>query len=145
VPDLIFSIEILVALIVAVVGGYLLAVTLRRRAISRGKLLAMCAYAREGSHSWRTGFVRFGEGGVEWYSMGGVSVRPKHAWSRRNLDLGSPVPVGSNEGLDLIDDAVAVPCRDGEARFRLALSRSAYTALRSFVESAPPESASSVN
>ena len=120
-PDLIFSIEILVGLIVAVVGGYLLAVTLRRRAISRGKLLAMCAYAREGSHSWRTGFVRFGEGGVEWYSMGGISVRPKHAWSRRNLDLGSPVAVGSNEGLDLIEDAVAVPCRDGEARFRLAL------------------------
>ena len=55
------------------------------------------------------------------------------------------VRLGQKHAAPFIEDAVAVPCRDGEARFRLALSRSAYTALRSFVESAPPESASSVN
>jgi hypothetical protein len=144
VPDLIFVIEIVVGLIVAVVGGYLLAVTLRRRAISRGKLLAMCAYAREGAHVWRNGFIRFGEGDVEWYPMRSVSVRPRHVWSRRSLDLGSPRPVDPRERLDLIDNAVWVPCHDGERRFQLAMARSAYTALRSFVEAAPPESASSV-
>ena len=106
-PDLIFSVEVVVGIVVAVVVGYFLAVILRRRAISRGRLLAMCAYAREGTHGWRNGFIRFGEGDVEWYPMGGISVRPKHAWSRRSLDLGTPVPVGRDEGLDFIDDGVS--------------------------------------
>lgn len=144
-PDLIFSVEVVVGIVVAVVVGYFLAVILRRRAISRGRLLAMCAYAREGTQGWRNGFIRFGEGDVEWYPMGGISVRPRHAWSRRSLDLGTPVPVGRDEGLDFIDDGVSVLCHDGTGAFRLGMARSAYTALRSFVESAPPESASSVN
>ena len=143
-PDLIFPLGIAVGLIVGVIGAYLLAVTLRRRAIARGRLLAMCAYAREGAHMWRNGFIRFGEGEVEWYPIGGISVRPRHSWPRRALDLGAPVAVDARERLDLIEDAIWVPCHDGERRFRLAMSRSAYTALRSFVEAAPPESASSV-
>ncbi len=143
-PDLLFSLEVAVGLLTAVVGGYFLAVSLRRRAISRGRLLAMCAYAREGAHVWRNGFIRFGEGEVDWYPIGGISVKPKHSWSRRGLDLGTPVAVDPRERLDLIDDAIWVPCHDGERGFQLAMARSAYTALRSFVEAAPPESASSV-
>jgi len=143
VPDLLISLEVAVGILVAVVGGYLLAIVLRRRAISRGKLLAMCAYCRDGSDVWRNGYIRFGEGEVEWYPMGGVSVRPRHAWSRRSLDLGTPSGATPGPGL-LVDDPVVVPCVDGEGAFHLALARSAYTALRSFVEAAPPESASSV-
>ncbi len=143
-PDLLFTLEVAVGVVVAVVGGYLLAVTLRRRAIARGKLLAMCAYAREGAAMWRNGFIRFGEGEVEWYPIGGVSLRPRHSWSRRTLDLGTPVAVDPREHLELIDDAVWVPCYDGTTRFQLAMARPAYTALRAFVEAAPPESASSV-
>ena len=72
-PDLIFSVEVVVGIVVAVVVGYFLAVILRRRAISRGRLLAMCAYAREGTQGWRNGFIRFGEGDVEWYPGHGAA------------------------------------------------------------------------
>ncbi|MBK8470058.1 MAG: DUF2550 domain-containing protein [Candidatus Phosphoribacter sp.] len=142
--DLIFSIEVAVGALLALVGAYVLATVLRRRAIARGKLLAMCAYQRPGSHAWRQGYVRFGEGDVEWYPLGGLSLRPRHIWARRTLDIGAPVAIPPGE-LDLIPDAVCVPCRASGKVFQLGLARTAYTALRSWVEAAPPSSASAVN
>lgn len=145
--DLIFSIEVAVGLLVALTGGYLVAVVLRRRIISRGGLTTMCAYRRVGGHAWRQGFIRFGEGDVEWFPLGGISTRPRHVWSRRGLELGNPqrLEARENEAVGGLANPIWVECEHRGPRFCLALAEAAYTALRSWVESAPPESASAVN
>ncbi len=145
--DLIFSIEVAVGLLVALAGGYLVAVVLRRRIISRGGLTTMCAYRRAGGHAWRQGFIRFGEGDLEWFPLGGVSTKPRYVWSRRGLDLGNPqrLDSGQTEAVGGMVNAIWVECTCRDTLFALALAEPAYTALRSWVESAPPESASAVN
>lgn len=143
--DLLFSLEVAVGLVVAVAGGYLLAIFLRRRAISRGNLLTLGAYRREGATRWRQGFIRFGESELQWFPLGGVSVHPRHRWPRRGLDLGTPVSSGAGPASSSIPDAVCVPCAHELVRFDLTMAPAAYTALRSWVEAAPPEPASAVN
>lgn len=143
-PDLIFSVEVAVALLVALVVAYVLLMVGRRRAIGRGRVLTMCAVQAAGARHWRSGFVRFGNGVVEWYPLGGISLRPRHQWDRADLDVSAARPVGHNEGLDVIRDAVRIDCRHNGESFGLALSAPAYTALRSWLESAPPGPASSV-
>ena len=142
--DLVFTAEVAVGLLIALVGGFILAMLGRRRAIARGKVLTMCGLRSQIGSSWRSGFVRFGEDIIEWYALGGVSVRPRHTWQRRRLDIGAPIAMNPGEGLDAIHNAVRVACtHDGES-FDLALAEPAYTALRSWVESAPPGAASAV-
>ncbi len=143
--DLLFSLEVAVGLVVAIAGGYLLAMFMRRRAISRGNLVTLCAFQREGSHAWRQGFIRFGESELEWFPLSGLTMNARHRWSRRDLELGVPVDAASREAPASIPDAVCVTCVHVGERFGLALPLAAYTALRSWVEAAPPESASAVN
>ncbi|HRW19969.1 MAG TPA: DUF2550 family protein [Dermatophilaceae bacterium] len=145
--DLLFTLEVAVALAVALLLTYLLTIATRRRAIARGGLLT-AAVLSVPSHSagrWRTGFVRFGDGHLEWFTLGGVTLRPRASWPRRLLELGSPVPSDGTEGLRVEEPVLVVPCRVGAEEFRLGLGQAAYTALRSWVEAAPPESVSAVN
>lgn len=142
--DLLFTVEVAVGIALAVLLTWALTVAGRRRAIGRGSLLTLCAYAPDGSRSWRRGLIRFGAHGVEWFPMTGFSLRPRHHWGRRELELGSAVPLPDGAGLDL-HDAVSVSCRHGDAVFHLALGHAAYTALRSWVEAAPPGATSNVH
>ena len=86
-PDLLFSVEVAVGVLVALVVAYVLLMVGRRRAIGRGRVLTMCAVQAEGMRHWRSGFVRFGNGVVEWYPLGGISLRPRHQWERADLDV----------------------------------------------------------
>jgi hypothetical protein len=144
VPDLIFSVEVVVGLLVALIAAYVLVMVGRRRAIGRGRVLTMCAVQADGARTWRSGFVRFGDGVVEWYPLGGISLRPKHTWDRADLDVSAARPVATGEGPDVIKDAVRIDCRHNGENFGLALSAPAYTALRSWLESAPPGPTASV-
>ncbi len=143
-PDLLFVIEGVLGAIVAIGLTYLLTSIGRRRAIARGALLTMCAYAAEGATSWRRGLLRFGSGSVEWFPMAGLSVRPRYRWARRQLDLGSATPQPDGARLDLIDP-VRVECRHADETFRLAMARDAYMALRIWVEAAPPGGSATVH
>ncbi len=142
--DLLFTAEVAVGVILGLLVTYVLTLAGRRRAIGRGSLLTLCAYAPDGSRSWRRGLLRFGAEGIEWFPMNGFSLRPKQLWARRDLELGPATPLPDGAGLDLTD-AVSVACRHETAAFHLALGHAAYTALRSWVEAAPPGTSTTVH
>jgi hypothetical protein len=144
VPDLLTDLELLVGVLVGLAVGCLLIIFLRRRAIGRGKIVSVCAVRRRPGSTWRQGILRFGEDQIEWYALDGLSLRPRHRWSRRVLQLGSPIPLGSGDGLDAVPGTIAVDCQEGPNSFRLALPGPAYTALRTWLEAVPPGSAGSV-
>jgi hypothetical protein len=136
--DLLLSFEALVAAVVAIVGLFLLGTYLRRRTIGRGKSLVLCAVREETGSRWRFGLARYGSSGLDWFRLGGFSVRPAHRWSRGGLDLSMPHALEGRERLAILPDAVAVPCRHDGRTFELALAPTSYTALRSWLESSPP-------
>jgi hypothetical protein len=116
----------------------LLTTFLRRRYIAKGLPLTLCGLRRSEGDRWRLGLIRFGDNALEWYALGGVSVRPKHRWLRQRLLLDAPEMLHGGESIPLLPDASRVPCSDGDHRFQLALQGPAYTALRSWQEASPP-------
>jgi len=142
-PDLLLSFEVAVGIVLGLALGFLAFVFLRRRTIARGRVLTMCGLRRPAT-TWRMGLMRYGTGQLEWYSLGGLTIRPKYRWEQRVLELGAPAPVSVGQGLDVLTDPVAVTCRHQGDSFQLALSEAAYTALRSWLEAAPPGAASTV-
>jgi hypothetical protein len=142
-PDLLLSFEVAAGIVLGLALGFVGLVFLRRRSIARGRVLTMCGLRRATS-SWRMGLMRYGVGQLEWYSLGGLTIRPKHRWEQRVLELGAPARVGTGQGLDVLTDPVVVTCRHQGDPFELALSEAAYTALRSWLEAAPPGTASTL-
>lgn len=142
-PDLLFSLEIAVGIMLAVSLGTLGLVFLRRRTIARKGLLTMCGVRRQRG-TWRLGLLRYGRGQLEWFALDGVSVRPKYRWTQQRLQLGLPVHAAAGQGLDGLSEAIAVGCRHEGDSFELAMTEGAYMALRSWLEAAPPGAASAV-
>lgn len=142
--DWLLTLELAVGLVLGLIFTALLTMITRRRVISRGNLLTLCALAPDGATSWRTGLLRFGSGEIEWFTVNGWTIRPRHRWSRRTLQLGQASALPDAAGLDLVDP-VSVSCRHGDQVFHLAMAQAAYTALRSWVEAAPPGATSTVH
>ena len=108
----------------------------RRRLLSSGAPLMLCALRLPGRSSYRLGLLRFSGSTLEWFTLIGPSPRPLRSWDRPRLELGPPE--ASQEPVSGLPDAVTVQCRyDGE-QFRIALAPPAYTAMRSWLESSPP-------
>lgn len=126
-----------VVLTLAVLLLVLLAlVWIRRRAISGGKPLMLCAVRNGPGTAWRLGLLRFNSSTMDWFSVIGVTLRPACRWERWGVDLAPPSP--ATELIPGLPDAVAVRghCRDDVVEF--AMSPGSYTALRSWLESSPP-------
>lgn len=140
---LLLSVEVLAAVcaLVIVVIVVLLSVTFaRRRTIARGAPLTLCAIRRADETRWRLGFARYGSNALDWFSLGGMSLRATHHWDRQRLEIGS-VPqslTAHDRSLVLMPEAVCVTCRHGLCAFDLALPPGPYTALRSWLEASPP-------
>ncbi|NYG06028.1 hypothetical protein BJ986_000515 [Phycicoccus badiiscoriae] len=108
----------------------------RRRLLASGAPLMLCAIQPQGRDQYRLGLLRFCGGTLEWFTLIGPSPRSARTWDRTRLELGPPTtPATAVPGLP---DAVAVDCHYGTDLFSLALAPSAYTAVRSWVESSPP-------
>lgn len=108
----------------------------RRRLLSSGAPLMLCALQPHGRSQYRLGLLRFSGGTLEWFTLIGPSPRPAHTWERPRLELGPPgQPQTAIAGLP---EAVTVECRYGSDRFSMALAPAAYTAMRSWLESSPP-------
>ena len=137
-PSVLVSTEIVIGTLLVVAVVVLATTYLRRRYIAKGLPLTLCGLRPSGSDRWRLGLIRFGDNALEWYTLGGVSVRPRHRWLRQRLLLDAPVPLRGSASLPLLPDASRVPCSDGDSEFELALQATAYTALRSWQEAAPP-------
>jgi hypothetical protein len=143
-PTVLVSAEILVGVLVGVVCVALASVFIRRRAIAGGKLLTLCGYRRPAGGRWRLGLARFGSNRLEWFSIVGLTLRPRHSWDRMGLDLDAPLTLQGLDRIDLLPDAVGVRCSYGDVEFDLAVQPPAYTALRSWLEAAPPGSGADV-
>ena len=139
-PSAVASLEILVGVVLGVAGTLLAGVFLRRRAIARGRLLTLCGLRAPEGGRWRLGLARFGSAHLEWFSLGGLSLRPRHRWDRAGLDLDAPLTLVGSDRIDLLPEAYGVRCSHGDLEFDLALQPPAYTALRSWIEAAPPGS-----
>jgi len=143
-PTALISVEIVVGVLVGVVCVALAGVFIRRRVIAGGKLLTLCGFRRPGGGRWRLGLARFGSTRLEWFALVGLTLRPRHSWDRVGLDLDAPLTLEGLDRIDLLPEAVGVRCSYGEAQFDLAVQPPAYTALRSWLEAAPPGSTSDV-
>lgn len=143
-PTALALVEMAVGVLVVVGLLFLLGTFVRRRAIARGRVLTICARRAHDGDRWRLGLTRLGTSHLEWFSMMGLTRRPAFSWDRAGLDLDAPSGLTGDDAVDLIPDAVAVWCTDGDVRVQLALPPFAYTALRSWAEAAPPGSTANV-
>jgi hypothetical protein len=144
-PTALLSAEIAVGVLLLILATFLTATYTRRRVISRGAILFVpCGWRANRRNRWRLGHLKIGNTRLEWYSLLGISTRPKRGWDRVGVDLEAPRPRRRSDLIDFMPDAVPVPCSDHGHRFELGLSPGAYTALRSWAEAAPPGSAANV-
>lgn len=135
--DTLLSTETVFGVLFALVAIFLLATFVRRRALARGKPLVPCAMRDTAHPRWHLGLARYGSTGLDFYSLGGFSVRPRHRWQRSELALGRPDALRVRPVILPADSVYVLAEYDGRS-FELALGRGAYTALRSWLEASPP-------
>lgn len=133
--DLLISAEVAVGLVVLVVVATIAYFLLRRRFIGRGNPL-MLVYLKNSTRA-RTGFLAVAADEVQWFPFLSLRLRPRYRWRRGDVTLGAPEPVTGQRFSTLVEP-MAVDCTVGLSTYRLVLSASDYTALRSWSESAPP-------
>jgi hypothetical protein len=130
------SAEVLAGTLILLALAVLAFIFTRRRLLASGSPLVLCALRRRPQAPYRLGLLRFSGTCLEWFSLVGPSLRPGQAWDRVRLQLEAPsVPHTVLSGLP---DAVEVACHHGADEFSLALAPGSYTAMRSWLESAPP-------
>ncbi len=143
-PSALTSVELVVGVLVVLLCLAGAGVFVRRRAIAGGTLLMLCGRRSLGDSHWRLGLVRFGSTQLEWFPLMGLTLRPRHTWDRLDLDLDAPASLEGLDRIDLLPDAFGVRCFYRAEEFELAVQLPAYTALRSWVEAAPPGSQANV-
>jgi hypothetical protein len=127
--------EIVAGVLVLLAVSILAFIFIRRRMLAAGRPL-MVAAVRHTGHGYRLGLLRFGGTRLQWFTLVGPSMRPQREWERVRLELEAP---GSpHEVVAGMPDAVEVTCHYGPDTFQLALAPTHYTAVRSWLESAPP-------
>jgi Protein of unknown function (DUF2550) len=139
VHELLLTGEVLVGGALLIIVLVLGAVFTRRRIIAHGNPLTVCALREPSDRRWRIGLARYAPTELEWFTLVGISLRPARQWERTLLDIGAGQPLAPGEGPELlIPAAMKADCHYRQARFEIALARAPYTALRSWLEAAPP-------
>lgn len=132
----VISAEIVAGALILLAVLALTYIFVRRRLLASGAPLMLCALQPHGRSQYRLGLLRFSGSSLEWYTLIGPSPRSARTWDRTRLELGPPtLPETTIAGLP---EAVTVDCHYGTDTFSLALAPSAYTAMRSWLESSPP-------
>jgi hypothetical protein len=134
--SVVISAEIVAGVLVLLVVLVLTYIFVRRRLLSSGAPLMLCAFRPHGGPSYRLGLLRFAGSTLEWFTLVGPSPRAAHTWDRPRVELGPPRPPSAP--IAGLPDAVTVECRHDEDVFEIALAPAAYTAVRSWLESSPP-------
>ncbi len=132
----VISAEIVAGALILLALGALTYIFIRRRLLSSGAPLMLCALQPHGRSQYRLGLLRFSGSTLEWFTLVGPSPRAARTWERPTLELGPPET--SHEVIAGLPEAVTVACHYGSDEFSLALAPSAYTAMRSWLESSPP-------
>ena len=97
VHGLLLTSEVLVGGALFIVLAVLGAIFTRRRLIAGGKPLTVCALREPADHRWRFGFARYGTTGLEWFTLGGLCLRPARRWERTVLDIGTGQPLAGEQ------------------------------------------------
>jgi Protein of unknown function (DUF2550) len=130
-------------------------VAARRFLLERGGATVECGLRRPGG-SWRLGVASYQLDEFRWYRIFGLSMRPEHAFPRRELAVVARRPATQDEVSILGPGRIVAECRlgpdgldaigtgpgaaSGPGAVDLALSESALTGLLSWLESSPPGS-----
>ena len=128
--------EIVAGTLVLLAVSTLAFIFIRRRLLASASPLMLCGQRAHGSSSYRLGLLRIAGPRLEWFSLVGPSMRPRRTWDRVALDL--EAPSAPHEVMAGLPEGVEVTCHYGTDTFQLAVSPAAYTAVRSWLESAPP-------
>lgn len=126
---------------------YALALVVRRRYIQRNggtfELSHRPSTAPAG-RGWALGVGRYSGEALEWFRIFSLSPRPRHVWRRTSLALlGRRDPQG-HEQLSLYADHVIVVCSSDRGEIDLAMSPSSLMGFQSWLEAAPPGTATTV-
>jgi hypothetical protein len=137
------STEIAEALIAVVVIGALglLALALRRRALSRGGgtvELSLRLKASDHGRGWVLGVGRFDGDLLQWYRVFSLAMRPRRTLTRRDLSVVAQRQPLSQERLALLAGAVVMECRNSAGPVDLAMGPSAVTGFLAWLEATPP-------
>lgn len=130
------AVELVVGILIGAIVAPLLYVWIRRRWISSGRALIVCAIRTARRPRWRLGLLRIGEDRLAWFSVVGPSPFPESSWSRHDLELEAPHPL--QENVPGLNNALSVAGHGPGGAINLALSAADYTALRAWLESSPP-------
>jgi hypothetical protein len=126
---------------------YGVALVVRRRVLSRhGGTFELSYRARTGKagRGWLLGLGRYSGDSLEWFRIFSLSPRPKRTWRRDSLDYGGQRAPQGPEHISLYPDHVVVCCVTPQGELELAMSVSSLTGLQSWLEAAPPGTATTV-
>lgn len=137
-PSAIVFLEVVLGVLITLTVLAVVGTFVRRRVIAGGTALTVCGLRSSQNRRWRLGLMRYGPDALEWFLLGGFSVRPRYRWDRSAMLLEAPRDLGRSESVSLIPSAVAVAVTMPQNAFELAMSAPAYTALRAWQEAAPP-------
>ena len=132
----IVSAEIIAGTLVLLALVTLAFIYARRRRLAAAAPLMLCALRGHGQNQFRLGLLRFRGSTLEWFTLIGPSLRPHRSWERPRLELEAPAAM--TQPVAGIPDAVEVDCHYGTDMFAMAMAPTAYTAMRSWLESSPP-------
>ena len=129
--------ELVLAVVVVLVVGFLTFLWVRRRLISGdGRPVMLCARRDGPAARWRLGLARLGAQRFEWFSIVGPSMRPEISWLRGEFDLGTPQALA--DPIPGLAEPVSVTGSSGGRSCEFAFVPAAYTAVRAWLESRPP-------
>lgn len=118
-------------------------VTLRRYLLQRrGGAVEMSLRLRSASHGrgWALGIGRFETDALTWYRAFSVSPRPRRSYPRAGFSVDAERRPTGPEALALQAKSVVLRCNSDGAAVELAMSSSAVTGFRAWLEGAPPRS-----
>jgi len=133
--------------VLALVLLYGLALVVRRRLLSRhgGTFELSCRVRSEkAGRGWLLGLGRYSGDSLEWFRIFSLSPRPKKSWPRGTLTYtGTREPEGA-ERMSLYPDHAVVQCESPEGLLELAMATSSLMGFQSWLEAAPPGTATTV-
>jgi hypothetical protein len=126
---------------------YGLALVVRRRLLSRHGGTFELSYrvrSERAGRGWLLGLGRYSGDQLEWFRIFSLSPRPKCSWRRHSLSYtGRRDPEGA-ERMSLYPDHTVVQCASVDGDLELAMAPSSLMGFQSWLEAAPPGTATTV-
>lgn len=127
-------------LLVAALALPLAGLALRRYLLQRGGgAVDVSLRLRRASHGrgWALGVGRYQAESLTWYGVFSFAPRPRRSFARADLSVERERRPRGPEALAMLANSVVLECRSGGEKVELAMSESALTGFRAWLEAAP--------